>query len=146
MFRGRHDHAIDGKGRLSIPAVYRIEIQRRSEKPPILTTGLRCLALWPFDAWEVFEEQRANMDPLDAQAQRTNRFFFFNAVEAPFDGQGRILIPKFLRAHAAIERDVTIAGHGPKIEIWNSDLLLQELEESVAGLNSPQAATASPDK
>ena len=36
------------------------------------------------------------------------------------DKQGRILVPKEMRDYAALEREVTIAGMGPKIELWNT--------------------------
>ena len=55
------------------------------------------------------------------------RFFMANAEDVPIDAQGRITIPKRLRAHAQLDRDVTISGMGQWIEIWNSELLDQEL-------------------
>ena len=36
------------------------------------------------------------------------------------DRQGRILVPQHLREYAGLERDVTVAGVGHKIELWNS--------------------------
>ena len=36
MFRGRHDHTIDAKGRLSIPRVFRGELVGAGESPPML--------------------------------------------------------------------------------------------------------------
>ena len=35
MFRGRHNHTIDTKGRVSIPAGYRMELQKRSGQAPV---------------------------------------------------------------------------------------------------------------
>ena len=51
MFRGRHQHAIDAKGRLSIPTGYRMELQQRSDQAPILTADLQCLRLYPYADW-----------------------------------------------------------------------------------------------
>jgi MraZ protein len=42
------------------------------------------------------------------------------AIECPIDNQGRILVPQHLREYAGLDRDVTVAGVGPKIELWNS--------------------------
>ena len=35
MFRGRFVHTIDAKNRMSLPAGFRQELQRRSDQPPI---------------------------------------------------------------------------------------------------------------
>ena len=144
MFRGRHDHAIDAKGRLSIPAGFRNEILRRSESPPILTTDRGCLALYPFDEWQRFEHKLTDADQLRPEVQSLTRFFFANAVEAPFDKQGRILIPKYLRDHAGLERDVTVAGMGSRIELWNKDELDLDLRHTYENLDSMRAAFAAP--
>ncbi|MGZ8531557.1 MAG: hypothetical protein ACXW6J_13185, partial [Candidatus Binatia bacterium] len=37
MFRGRHDHTIDGKGRLSIPAEFRQWLKDNGENQLIVT-------------------------------------------------------------------------------------------------------------
>jgi MraZ protein len=37
------------------------------------------------------------------------------------DKQGRILVPPYLRDYAALDREVTVAGVGPKIELWDKD-------------------------
>ena len=70
------------------------------------------------------------------------RFMVSGAVEAPFDSQGRILVPQFLRDHAHLEREVTIAGVGPRIEIWDKTLFDQELQRTVADFDAIASAVA----
>lgn len=119
MFRGRAVHTIDPKGRLSIPAGYRVELERRSDRPPILTNMLDCLALYPYEDWENIERQLAAASPMQLEVQALQRFLISGAVEGQIDKQGRILIPAYLRDHAGLERDVTVAGVGPRIELWD---------------------------
>jgi MraZ protein len=142
MFRGRHDHAIDKKGRLSIPAGFRVEIQRRSEKPPVLTTDQGCLVLRPYDVWEEFERHLLSADPLQPEAQSLKRFFLANSEDAPIDSQGRILIPKHLRGHAHLERDVTVAGVGTSIELWNTASFEQAQQYTLQNLDPMRASVA----
>ena len=52
------------------------------------------------------------------------------AVECPIDGQGRILIPPHLREHASLERDVTFAGVGARIEIWSKERYEGEIRQT----------------
>ena len=57
MFRGRFVHTMDSKGRVSIPSGFRMELQRRSERAPILTNADQCLLLYPYEDWCDFEQQ-----------------------------------------------------------------------------------------
>ena len=57
MFRGRHDHTMDVKGRLSIPRVFRGELVGDGESPPMLVNEKDHLALFPANVWSA-EEQR----------------------------------------------------------------------------------------
>jgi MraZ protein len=150
MFRGRHDHTLDKKGRISIPSGFRVEIQRRSENPPILTNYRDHLALHPADEWEVTERELMDMSNLQPDVQDYRRFVISGAVECPIDNQGRILIPAYLRAHAGLETKVIIAGVLDRIEIWNPKrfdanqkttlLRLGEIQKSVDESRRPQGA------
>lgn len=127
MFRGRFVHTIDAKGRMSLPAGFRSEMQARSEKPPILTNLLNCLALYPHETWLEVENRLAQASQLRPEVQSIQRFLVSGASECPVDGQGRISIPQYLREYAALEREVTIAGVGPRIEFWDKARFDQDL-------------------
>jgi MraZ protein len=121
MFRGRHDHTIDKKGRVSIPAAFRT-ILARSEKAPIITNHKDHLALYPFEDWEMIETDLMSKSKLQPDVQAYTRFVVGGAMECPIDSQGRILIPPKLREHANLESKATIAGTLDKIEIWDTEL------------------------
>ena len=113
-------HTIDSKNRMSLPGVFPTELQRRSEHPPILTNAHQCLELHPFEDWKRYEERIVGIATIDPQAQAFVRMMVSGAVECPIDKQGRILVPQHLREYAGLDREVTVAGVGPKIELWNS--------------------------
>ena len=149
MFRGRFVHTVDTKGRISIPSGFRAELERRSDRAPILTSAYQCLHLYPYEDWCEVERKIVEnaTESLDVQAYQ--RMMISGATECPIDKQGRMLVPQYLRDHAGIEKDVTIAGVGPRIEIWDksrfdADLLktqarFPEISKSVAGLTSKES-------
>jgi len=120
MFRGRHEHTIDAKGRLSIPAGFRNELLRRSERPPILTNYKDHLALYAYEDWEVIEKDLLSKSQLQPDVRAYTRFVVSGAMECPIDSQGRILVPPTLRQHAKLKSKVMIAGVLEKIEIWDA--------------------------
>ena len=145
MFRGRHDHTIDAKGRLSVPAGFRMELQRRSEKPPILTRLEDHLELYGADDWENIERDLKSKPDLSDDVQKLRRFMVGNASDCPIDSQGRILVPPRLRECAQLKSKVVLIGVLDKIEIWDAELYevddsltlarLGEIRKSVAEKN-----------
>ena len=131
MFRGRFAHTVDTKGRVAIPASFRAELDRRSDRAPILTNMLDCLALYSHEDWTAFENRLIDREPLMLEGD-LQRFMIAGCAEAPLDSQGRILIPPFLREHARLEREVTIAGVGPRIEIWDKVRFDEQLARTQA--------------
>ena len=119
MFRGRFVHTLDSKGRVSIPSGFRLELQRRSERAPILTNADQCLLLYPYEDWCDFEQRIVGLSSFDPDVQAFARMMISGASECPIDAQGRILVPPVLREHARLEREAMIAGVGPRIELWD---------------------------
>ncbi len=98
-----------------------MEIQRRSENAPILTNYIDHLALHPADDWETKEAELMALSDLQPDVQSYQRFVVGGATECPIDSNGRILIPAYLREHAALGNKAIITGVLDRIEIWNPE-------------------------
>jgi MraZ protein len=121
VFRGKYPHAIDAKGRLSIPARYREELTRRGVDTLILTEGDHCIWAFPLDEWERFEERLRQQPQLSPEMRHFVRVTVASAKECPVDGAGRTLVPPELREFAALKREVMIVGVLSRFEIWNRE-------------------------
>ena len=121
---------MDAKGRVSIPAGFRVELKDAEERAPILTNLVDCPALGLFSHahWLAVEDKLASMSQSQPELQSFRRMLVSGAEECAIDGQGRILIPPHLREHAQLQRELTIAGVGTRIEIWDK----ARFEEEVA--------------
>lgn len=118
MFLGRHNHTIDTKGRLAIPARFREQLADGA----VLTRGAdRSLALYPAESWRALCDKIDQLPMGDADARSLRRFLFAEASLVELDGQGRILIPGELRTFAGIDRAVVVIGVNQSIEIWAVD-------------------------
>jgi MraZ protein len=124
MFRGRHDHTIDGKGRLSIPAEFRQWLKDNGENQLIVTNfvfeGKHCLDVYPFGEWQKLEQeilqQQKNADP--DMAHFIN-FYLSSAMKCELDAHGRILVPPDLREFAELKRDVVLVSRLKKFQAWD---------------------------
>ncbi len=96
-----------------------MELQQRSERDPVLTNAHQCLYLYPNEDWASFEQRLVGLASVDTNYESFRRFFISGANECAIDAQGRMLIPPYLRDHADLKKEVTIAGVGERIEIWD---------------------------
>jgi MraZ protein len=116
MFLGEFNHAIDDKGRLTIPARYRTEL----EAGAVVTRGYdQCLFIYTVEAFNKFTDRAQALSPTDPENRALLRFAFSGASEAALDKQGRILIPEFLREYARLDGECVIVGVGQYMEVWS---------------------------
>ena len=121
MFRGRYEHTIDPKGRLSIPSRYREELVARGVTTLILSEGDHCVWAFPLDAWEQLEERLRLHPQLSPERRSIVRVMVASAKECPLDRAGRTLIPPELREFGGLKKDVMITGALDSFEIWSRE-------------------------
>lgn len=120
MFYGEFRHSIDNKGRLIIPARFRLVIKDKYIEKFYVTRGLeRCLFVFTENDWNLLEQKFKNLPLTQSTARAFSRLLFSGAYEATCDKQGRILIPSHLLQYARITKDVLIIGVSNRIEIWD---------------------------
>jgi len=129
MFRGRFDHTIDDKGRVSLPVKFR-EILRKFNDTIVITTFDGCLYVYPYDEWIKFEEKVYDLPSGSREMRNLQRGLLAQATECTVDKQGRILVPNNLRTVAHLEKDVVIAGRIKHFEIWDKELFAQTIEQA----------------
>lgn len=126
-FRGRHFHAMDDKGRISIPQRYREILRVRQDRYLVLTNLDGYLVAFPNSEWEKIEQQLSQLSLLRKDFRAFQRFFISGAVECPLDRQGRILIAPSLREYAQLDKEVVLAGALRGFEIWDRQAWVQEM-------------------
>jgi len=130
MFRGLFEHALDPKGRVSIPAHFRDVLANLEEKCLIVTaTPDRYLVAYPTATWSQLEQKVRGLSQFDRDVVAFKRLYVASAMECPLDKQGRILLPPLLRERGGIVRDIVFAGMGETVEIWDKALWHEVIEK-----------------
>jgi MraZ protein len=118
MFLGEYQHALDNKGRITIPARFRELLGERF----VATKGLdNCIFLYPLEEWKVIENKLHELPLTRADVRSFVRFFFSGASELELDKQGRAVLGSNLRNYAGIDKEVSVIGVGSRVEIWSTD-------------------------
>src|SRR6266516_7456345 len=115
MFLGEHEHTIDAKGRMAVPAKFRAQMDRGG----VISKGKSaCLSVYTMQIWE---EKSAGLvaGMTDDDLRDFERRIYPSASEVELDGQGRMVIPAKLRSYAGLANEVTVAGVRDHFEIWD---------------------------
>ena len=150
LFLSTYVNKVDRKGRVSVPAPYRLELAGQR------FNGIVAFASFgeDYDAVEACGIDR--MDTLSAGVDAFNPFsdknrafshaLFGAAFQLGFDGEGRVMLPDRLRGHAGIGEHAAFVGQGATFQIWEPDALakyqdmaLRQARENSADLRLPQA-------
>ena len=129
MFRGRFEHNIDGKGRVSIPAKFREILKREyGSEQLIITVGDNCLVAYPLAEWQVFEEKMKEFSQLKKKSKSFLRYFYSGAMDCAIDDHGRILLPSRFREKKRLDKEIMFLGMMNRFEIWNKGVWEAESE------------------
>ena len=119
MFLGHYYHTIDEKNRVVIPSSFRGEIFGKV----YLTQGMeKCIFLYPEEVWDKLYQKITALSLTRKETREFSRFFLANAIYLDLDGQGRIVLPDYLKNYAEINRQVVWVGVGERLEIWAEEI------------------------
>lgn len=123
-FTGTFEHAIDEKGRLSVPSQFR-EVLAGSQDEYLVVTRFRveehpCLQVFPASEWrKVLRRLEERQDRFAAQASKFHRAYVSVAARVTMDSHGRILVPPKLRDMAKLDREVVTTGGSGFFQVWD---------------------------
>ncbi len=122
-FRGVFYNSIDTKGRVSIPAKFREELQEAFGDDSLVVTQDRGgIVAYPASVWGRFLERFERLQK-DQYWEDLYTYTVTPATACLFDKQGRIQLPQSLRENCQMAtdglRDVVVVGGDNKIEVWN---------------------------
>ncbi|MEL6373938.1 MAG: division/cell wall cluster transcriptional repressor MraZ [Pseudomonadota bacterium] len=115
---------IDAKGRVSVPAAFRAVLERDgygggiycypSLDAPALDAGGERLA-------QTIDGLLSGLPDYSDERDELSVALYGEVQILSIDGDGRIIIPDSLRAHAALGSHVTFVGLGQKFQIWEPE-------------------------
>jgi len=127
MLLGEHDHTLDDKNRLTLPA----KLREQLGDEVVITRGLDgCLSVYSRAAFEVLAERMGTLDPLNRETRTMQRYFFTGNPPVELDKAGRMVIPARLLESVGIEREVTVAGVYDHLEIWDRASWREQMREA----------------
>ena len=130
-FRGQHEHNLDAKDRLTVPARFRAALSEGI----VLSASLDpCVEVWPVGDYSRHEQDTlAKLNPFSRGDRMLRRRILAGSHDDGLDSAGRIHLPKHLIAHAGLDGACTVVGLVDHLEIWDVEAWRKESEEIDAG-------------
>lgn len=124
LFLSTSIHKIDKKGRVSVPAAFRAALDDESFRGVALTPpldGACCIEGSGMSRVEEMARVIEAMNPLSPERDALATIVLAAMKTASFDGEGRVVLPEELMAHAELEDRALFAGLGSKFQIWKPE-------------------------
>lgn len=128
VYVGEFVHQLDARNRVTVPSSWRVE---GDEGNYYLAWPHPdgCIVVYPPHMQEELMEKARQIRSSDLRGAKVLQKIFGRAFKFGCDKQGRILLPDALRAHAQIEKGVSLLGVGHYFQIWDARKREQEDED-----------------
>jgi MraZ protein len=139
-FRGRYEHSLDAKDRLTVPARFRAALA----EGVVLFAGLDpCVEIYATAEYESFHERfLSGLNPLSSKGRMMRRRFNADAEDEKLDAAGRVRLAKHLIDHAGLTGACVVVGVADHLEVWDAKAWAEHNAEvsSAAGAMAEELA------
>ncbi len=134
LFTGEHEHTIDAKQRLAIPAEFREQLEREdagAEALYLAPGGNGQLWLWPERTFErMTGAMEASLLP-EEEMMEFEEFIFPQSRRLEIDKAGRIRIPEQMLTEFGLGQTVVILGMKDHLEMRDPDKWRQQRQQNL---------------
>jgi MraZ protein len=136
LFNGTYVQNFDAKGRVSIPASFRVALREGAVSVPASNDGpvsiplvlrpsdkAQCIEAWTEVKHQSLVAELEKLDPLSEDYDALATVLFADAWPTETDKEGRIIVHDALLGPAGISRTGSVAfvGMGTRFQLWNPD-------------------------
>ena len=121
LFLSTYVNKVDRKGRVSVPATFRSTLATHRQPslvvafPSFQLPALECSGS---DRMEQMQESIETLEQFSDEYENLSQLFA-DAHPLTIDGEGRVILPEKLKAHAHIADDVAFVGRGAMFQLWD---------------------------
>ncbi len=119
MFLSTSHNKIDLKSRVSIPASYRLNLDKNNEQLILFKSlQFKCIEGTTYSRMQIYINAIDELDALSDQAF-VLRMMMADSFEMKFDAGGRVIIPEILMNFSELTNKAVFMGIGESFYIWS---------------------------
>lgn len=123
LFLSTFEKSIDKKGRVSVPPAFRAVLAAEQFNGVIAYPSFvhGCIEACGMEHMNRLYARIEALDPFSEERDAFATAILGAAVQLPFDGEGRIIVPEALLEKAGVNEVAVFVGKGATFEIWSRD-------------------------
>jgi len=132
QFLGTFTGKLDRKGRVSVPSQFRAKLEGLGSLDIVLRPSHRdpSVEVWPAPFYLEMTSGLERMDQFSDPLEDLSFGMYSSVFETRPDGDGRLVLPDDLIAHASLVEAVSFAGLGRSFQIWEPAALARRKTEA----------------
>ena len=142
LFTSTFVNKVDKKGRVSVPASFRMALANQSFAGVVVFPSFVSQAI-EGAGYELLERLAQSVEQFDPFTDEHDAFattIFGDSHQLSFDSEGRILLPEPLLAHAGITASAAFLGRGGTFQIWEPEALQVHKAEMIERTRADRTA------
>jgi MraZ protein len=119
---------------VSIPAQFRAVLREGAETGELVlrpSHKYASIEAWPKAAFEALAKPMSLLDVFSDEEDDLSFMIYAGSVPARPDGEGRLVLPEALVAHAHLSEQVSFVGLGKRFEIWEPAALAERYGQAL---------------
>lgn len=132
-FHGVWVHKVDGKGRVSVPADFRRQLEAEGATAALRLApnldGEACIDGYAYDHLQKIKSRIRRMQPGSKQRKALEHVFGARMTVLPIDPAGRVVLPAALREKAGLNGEIAFVGADQTFQIWPGALWAEKEAE-----------------
>jgi MraZ protein len=127
---GTYPCKFDAKGRLRLPSAFLDQVPEDERDLFVIKRGLeQCLELYPKKVWDTVANKVSKLNDFNKRNREFKRHFFFGVDKVKRDAADRLNFPNHQLNWANIKSDVVFYCVHDKVEIWDTEVFEQKMQE-----------------
>jgi MraZ protein len=120
LFLSTYSNKVDKKGRVSVPANFRLALQKEDFQGIVVYSSFvnESIEACGMERMARLSESIDSLDPYSEERDAFAATILGGSFQLPFDGEGRIILPESLMSGAGISEQAVFVGKGATFEIW----------------------------
>jgi MraZ protein len=122
LFTSSSVHKVDGKGRVSVPALFRRVLEQGETPGTVILIpnlfGSGCIEGFTQEYIDRIARRISKLPPFTQKRRQLERAFLANAIPMQLDETGRIVLSAQLKKAAGIGDTAKFVGMGESFQIW----------------------------
>jgi MraZ protein len=139
QFLGTHTNRLDAKGRVSIPAPFRVALKDADGNTSLIlrpSHKYNCIEGWSAAAFNTLAESMRHMPTFSDDQEDLALALYGEVTQLEPDREGRIVLPDGLVMHANLKDSVRFIGLSAHFQMWEPEAAERRRAEAKARARS----------